>query len=152
MTPPAMLGSALALCASLGAFKAPHVDRLPPPHASTLTPDDTALGRAVLTNISKVPKTVEVNLTAGVARMSFQPGTTTEVFAYNGRVPGPTLDVREGDRVIVHFRNDLPEPTTVHWHGIHLPFESDGSPFRPIMPGEKHDYTFTVRSGTAGTY
>jgi len=46
----------------------------------------------------------------------------------------------------------LPEATTVHWHGIHLPFESDGSPFQPIQPGESHDYAFTVRNGTAGTY
>ncbi|MFN2637256.1 MAG: multicopper oxidase family protein [Gemmatimonadaceae bacterium] len=106
----------------------------------------------VLPNISKVPKTVEVNLTAAVAHLELQPGISSEVFAYNGHVPGPTLDVREGDRVIVHFKNDLPEPTTVHWHGIHLPFESDGSPFHPIAPGQKHDYAFTVRPGTAGTY
>jgi FtsP/CotA-like multicopper oxidase with cupredoxin domain len=106
----------------------------------------------VLVNISKLPKTVEVNITAAVTSLSMQPGVTTEAFAYNGQVPGPTLDVREGDHVIVHFRNDLPEPTTVHWHGIHLPFESDGSPFHPIKPGETHDYAFTVRPGTAGTY
>ena len=106
----------------------------------------------LLANISRLPHTVEVNLTAAVTKISLQPGITSEVFAYNGHVPGPTLDVREGDHVIVHFRNELPEPTTVHWHGIHLPFESDGSPFQPIQPGEAHDYTFTVRSGTAGTY
>jgi FtsP/CotA-like multicopper oxidase with cupredoxin domain len=106
----------------------------------------------VLLNTSKLPNTVEVNITAAVARISLQPGITSEVFAYNGSVPGPTLDVREGDHVIVHFRNNLPEPTTVHWHGIHLPFESDGSPFHPIKPGETHDYEFTVRPGTAGTY
>ncbi len=106
----------------------------------------------VLVNISKLPKTVEVNITAGITTLFLQPGVGSEVFAYNGRVPGPTLDVREGDHVIVHFRNDLPEPTTVHWHGIHLPFESDGSPFHPIKPGETHDYEFTVRPGTAGTY
>jgi bilirubin oxidase len=147
-----MLVTALTLCASLGAFTAPHLERSRLPHPLLTAPGDTVSGRATLVNISKIPKTVEVNLTAGIARMSFQPGTTTEVFAYNGHVPGPTLDVREGDRVIVHFRNDLPEPTTVHWHGIHLPFESDGSPFHPIMPGEKHDYEFTVRAGTAGTY
>jgi FtsP/CotA-like multicopper oxidase with cupredoxin domain len=107
---------------------------------------------SVLVNISKLPKTVEVNITAAITSLSMQSGVTTEAFAYNGQVPGPTLDVREGDHVIVHFRNDLPEPTTVHWHGIHLPFESDGSPFHPIKPGETHDYDFTVRPGTAGTY
>jgi len=106
----------------------------------------------VLVNISKVPNTMEVNITAAVTSLSMQQGVTTEAFAYNGQVPGPTLDVREGDHVIVHFKNDLPEPTTVHWHGIHLPFESDGSPFHPIKPGETHDYEFTVRPGTAGTY
>ena len=87
-----------------------------------------------------------------MATLSLQPGITSEVFAYNGHVPGPTLDVREGDHVIIHFRNELPEPTTVHWHGIHLPFESDGSPFHPIKPGESRTYEFTVRPGTAGTY
>jgi FtsP/CotA-like multicopper oxidase with cupredoxin domain len=113
---------------------------------------DISFAPPLFVNISKLPRTVEVNLTAAVARLSLQPGVTSEAFAYNGHVPGPTLDVREGDRVIVHFRNDLPEPTTVHWHGIHLPFESDGSPFDPINPGESHTYEFTVRPGTAGTY
>src|SRR5690349_477541 len=106
----------------------------------------------LLVNLSKRPHTVEVNLTAAVTKLSLQPGVTSEVFAYNGHVPGPTLDVREGDLVIIHFKNNLPEATTVHWHGIHLPFESDGSPFHPIQPGESHDYVFTVRSGSAGTY
>ena len=106
----------------------------------------------LLVNISRRPRTVEVNLTAAVTKLSLQPGVTSEVFAYNGHVPGPTLDVREGDLVIIHFKNNLPEATTVHWHGIHLPFESDGSPFHPIQPGESHDYVFTVRSGSAGTY
>ena len=106
----------------------------------------------VLVNISRKPNTVEVNITAAVTRLSIVPGVITEAYAYNGRVPGPTLDLREGDHVIVHFRNELPEPTTVHWHGIHLPFESDGSPFHPIKPGETHIYEFTVRRGTAGTY
>jgi FtsP/CotA-like multicopper oxidase with cupredoxin domain len=62
------------------------------------------------------------------------------------------LEFREGDRVRVRFRNDLPETTTVHWHGMHLPFPSDGSPFHPVAPGEEYEYAFTVRPGTAGTY
>jgi FtsP/CotA-like multicopper oxidase with cupredoxin domain len=106
----------------------------------------------VLLNISKRPRTVEVNITASVTRLTLTPGVTSEVFAYNGHVPGPTLELREGDHVIVHFRNALPEPTTVHWHGIHLPVESDGSPMYPIKPGESHDYSFDVPAGTAGTY
>jgi FtsP/CotA-like multicopper oxidase with cupredoxin domain len=140
----------LTLSGSLVALSSPHETYSASLVRARPNPDGSNPG--VLVNISKLPKTVEVNITAAVTSLSMQPGVTTEAFAYNGQVPGPTLDVREGDHVIVHFRNDLPEPTTVHWHGIHLPFESDGSPFHPIKPGETHDYAFTVRPGTAGTY
>jgi bilirubin oxidase len=113
---------------------------------------DTLRAPAVLTDVSPVPRRVEVSLTATRLRTSLVAGTTSEVFAYNGQIPGPTLELREGDQVVVHFRNDLPEQTTVHWHGLNLPFESDGSPFHPVEPGEKRDYVFTVRPGSAGTY
>ena len=115
-------------------------------------PQPDPLTPPVLPAQSRVPRTVEVTLTAAPRRLSLAPGTETEVYAYNGSVPGPTLEVMEGDRVIIHFRNALPEPTTVHWHGIHLPFEMDGSPFHPIQPGEQQDYAFTVMPGSAGTY
>ena len=147
----------LTLSGSLVALSSPH-ETYSASIGSGTAGSGTALAASdpsappALVNISKKPKTVEVNITAAVTTLSLQPGVPTEVFAYNGHVPGPTLEVSEGDHVIVHFRNDLPEPTTVHWHGIHLPFESDGSPFHPIKPGETHDYEFTVRPGTAGTY
>ena len=109
-------------------------------------------GPAVLQNISREPKTVEVSLTASPARLSLVPRTHSDAYAYNGRVPGPTLDVREGDTVIVHFRNGLPEPTTVHWHGLHIPAAADGSPYEPVPPGTERDYVFTLKPGSAGTY
>lgn len=111
-----------------------------------------AVGPPVFQNESSVPNVVMVSLTASRARLSLVPGAETEAYTYNGRVPGPTLEVREGDRVTVRFRNDLPEATTVHWHGLHLPFDADGSPFHPVAPGEEYEYSFTVRPGTAGTY
>ncbi len=106
----------------------------------------------VLENVASAPGTVEVHLTASPTRMSLVPGTETDVWAYNGTIPGPTLEVREGDRVIVRFRNELPEDTTVHWHGLYLPFDADGSPMHPVAPGEEYTYAFTVREGAAGTY
>ena len=106
----------------------------------------------VLTDRSAAADTVDVTLVASAARLSLIAGTETDVYAYNGRVPGPTLDVREGDHVIVRFRNELPEATTVHWHGLHLPFTADGSPFHPVAPGEEFVYSFKVRPGSAGTY
>ena len=107
---------------------------------------------AEATGVSKQPRTVELDLTASVVRLPLVPGVMTEVYAYNGQVPGPVLEFQEGDRVTVRFRNSLPVPTTVHWHGLHLPFISDGSPFHPVGPGEAFEYSFTVQPGTAGTY
>jgi FtsP/CotA-like multicopper oxidase with cupredoxin domain len=101
---------------------------------------------------SPEPKTVEVRLTAAPGRLRLVSGAVTDVWAYNGTIPGPTLEAREGDRVIVHFRNNLPEPSTIHWHGIHLPANMDGSPLDPVPPGGAYDYDFTLHEGTAGTY
>ena len=115
-------------------------------------PAMTPVGPPVLQNASTQPHTVEVTLTAAPTRVSLMPDVLTSVYAYNGRVPGPTLEAHEGDRVIIHFRNELPEPTTVHWHGLHIPATSDGSPFNPIAPGQKYDYIFTLQPGSAGTY
>jgi len=95
---------------------------------------------------------VEFRLVAEPARLEFRPGTITDVYAYNGTVPGPTIEAREGDRVRVVFENRLPEATTVHWHGLHLPWEADGSPFHPVPPGGERVYEFTLRPGSAGTY
>ncbi len=96
--------------------------------------------------------TVEMTITAAPARLSLLPGKKTGVFAYNGTVPGPTLVFHEGDRVIVHFRNRLPQPTSIHWHGLHLPADMDGSPFNIVPPGGRYDYVFTIPRGAAGTY
>ena len=95
---------------------------------------------------------MEVNLTAAPARLSMVPGKTTDGYAYNGTVPGPMLEVREGDRVIVHFKNELAEATTIHWHGLHIPATMDGSPYHPVAPGTTFDYVFTIPRGSAGTY
>jgi bilirubin oxidase len=113
---------------------------------------DTLAAPPVLANQSALHNTVEVTLSAAPGRLALLGGVVSEAYAYNGRVPGPTLEVREGDRVIIHFRNDLSVPTTVHWHGLHIPSTSDGSPFHPVPPGGRHDYVFTLKPGSAGTY
>ena len=107
---------------------------------------------AVLANRSSTPGSVQVTLTAEPGRLSLLPGVETDVYAYNGSVPGPTLELREGDRVAIRFRNNLPEETTIHWHGLRLPFVADGSPFHPVAPGEEYTYSFAVPRGSAGTY
>src|SRR5690349_8099523 len=124
-----------------------HAPRIDSATSQTVTP-----GPAVLVNTSKAANTVEVTITAEPTRLSMVTGMSTSAFAYNGRVPGPILDVHEGDRVIIHLVNKLPYPTTIHWHGMHIPVKSDGSPYYPVMPGKTYDYDFTVLEGTAGTY
>lgn len=116
------------------------------------TPADTLKNPPILANQSKLPRTVEVSLVASKTRLELLPGKPTEAFAFNGSVPGPTLELREGDNVIVHFRNDLDEPTSIHWHGLHLPADMDGSPMIPVPPGGKKDYRFFIEPNTAGTY
>jgi FtsP/CotA-like multicopper oxidase with cupredoxin domain len=133
----------------------PHAQQAPvhPVHtAGPALPADTLRNPPVLRNISSTPHTVEVNIVAAPTRIAILPGRLTDVYAYNGSIPGPTLEAREGDRVIIHFRNDLPEATTVHWHGVHLPANMDGSPFDPVPPGGHYDYIFNIPRGTAGTY
>ena len=109
-------------------------------------------GPAILRNESRLPRTVEVTITAEPARLSFIPGKYSASYAYNGRVPGPVLEAYEGDKVIVHFHNKLSEPSTIHWHGLHIPNASDGSPYYPVAPGASYDYVFTLQPGSAGTY
>ncbi|MFC1664193.1 multicopper oxidase family protein [Pseudomonadota bacterium] len=71
----------------------------------------------------------------------------TEVWSYNGIVPGPVLRVQQGQRIQVVAENKLEEGTTIHWHGIRLPNAMDGVPYvtqAPIAPGETFVYDFVA--------
>jgi FtsP/CotA-like multicopper oxidase with cupredoxin domain len=77
----------------------------------------------------------------------------TPVWAFDGAVPGPVIRARQGDTLRIVVGNELPEETTVHWHGIRLPNAMDGVPHltqKPIAPGESFVYEFAVPD--AGTY
>lgn len=80
------------------------------------------------------------------------PGLTVDCWGYNGLTPGPTIEVDEGDRCRFYVTNRLPEPTSVHWHGVLLPNGMDGVAGvtqKPIRPNEtfRYELTFT-RAGT----
>lgn len=75
-------------------------------------------------------------------------------WGYNGSMPGPTIEVVEGDTVRIVLKNNLPESTTIHWHGIELPINMDGVPDisqKPVKPGDTFVYEFTIRQ-PAGTF
>ncbi len=92
-------------------------------------------------------------LTAQPVRWDFGGGVRQVAWTYNGMAPGPLLRVTEGDRVRVVVKNDLPEPTSIHWHGIEVPNAMDGVPGmtqEEIQPGETFTYEFEARP--AGTF
>jgi FtsP/CotA-like multicopper oxidase with cupredoxin domain len=102
----------------------------------------------------KVDDGVKVfDLSASVIRWNILPGVSVEAYAFNHQVPGPRIRVTQGDRIRIRVKNELPEPTTVHWHGLILPNEMDGVAEitqEPIPPGGEYTYEFTTEQW--GTY
>jgi FtsP/CotA-like multicopper oxidase with cupredoxin domain len=90
------------------------------------------------------------------APMTWEPrqGESVEVWAYNGQIPGPQIRVHQGDKVRVEFTNNIPEPSTIHFHGLNVPNAMDGVPGvtqDAVLPGEGFTYEFTVKD-EPGTY
>jgi hypothetical protein len=92
------------------------------------------------------------NITVEHVRTEFVPGRIVDAWGFNGSVPGPTIQVNEGDRVRLIVENRLPEPFSMHWHGIEVPNAMDGMPGisqDPIPPNGTFTYEFTVeQNGT----
>jgi FtsP/CotA-like multicopper oxidase with cupredoxin domain len=94
-------------------------------------------------------------LTCKVIQWEVSPGQIEEAWAYNEQVPGPQIRVTEGDQVRVIVKNELPESTAVHWHGVIVPNNQDGVPFitqPPITPGATFTYEFTARNPGSHMY
>ena len=99
------------------------------------------------------------NLEATPVKWEILPGVRVTAWTYNGTVPGPEIRVPFGQRVRIRVKNDLPEDTTVHWHGIDVPNAMDGVPGvtqAPIKPGARFTYEFTAlpagRDAAGGTF
>jgi len=109
-------------------------------------PDDSP-GLTAPTDKNSDPGVLELDLVAKVATVELVPGVKTSAWTYNGTVPGPFIDVAAGTKLVIHFRNDLPQSTTIHWHGLRLPNGMDGTLAvqSPVMPGGTFDYVFTPR-------
>jgi CopA family copper-resistance protein len=113
-----------------------------------------SLSRAQNTSGARGPQTLsgtEFDLTIGDTPMNFS-GRTIPTTSINGSVPAPTLRWREGTTVTLRVHNKLPTSSSIHWHGIILPFNMDGVPgisFPGIPAGETFTYQFPVlQSGT----
>lgn len=108
---------------------------------------------------------VDIELTAAADDVALFKGKATPVWRYSGKVIkgrqdavtpgngylGPTLNLIRGERVRVHFVNQLDEPSTIHWHGLIVPHAADGLPGDAVKPKGRYTYDFTV-TNPAGTY
>lgn len=132
-----MLGAAMASAAmpalAQESLQAPRWDEaIRMPEAPDLNPD---------------PHIVEIELEARVEPFEVEPGLVVEAWTYNGMIPGPMIRVNVGDRLIVHFKNSLPNPSTIHYHGLRIPIDMDGVPGYsqdPVHPGESFTYDYVV--------
>ncbi len=106
----------------------------------------------MLKNDSNEPNLFKATLTAKPVNVEIIEGKPTDFWAYNDSIPGPTIEVYEGDTVEITLNNQLPQSTTIHWHGVLVPSDQDGNPQDEVQPGATHTYRFTIPEGTAGTY
>jgi len=110
-------------------------------------------GRPARFAAAAAPSEYRLTAAPGRAALVGAPYPDTAVWAYDGRVPGPEIRVRRGDRLRVSVENRLAEETTVHWHGVRVPNAMDGVPHLtqpPIAPGDTFVYEFDVPD--AGTF
>jgi FtsP/CotA-like multicopper oxidase with cupredoxin domain len=108
-----------------------------------------------LPDLNPDPAIVEVNLVAKLADVEVAPGKVVHAWTYNGGLPGPLIRGKVGDRLIVHFTNELDEETTVHWHGVRVPIEMDGVPGisqEPVRKGQTFTYDFVLRDAALYWY
>src|SRR5919198_894777 len=101
---------------------------------------------------TKPARDVAVRLAARETDWHYASGHSVDGNAFNGQVPGPTIEAEVGDTLVVEFTNELSEPTTIHWHGLRVPADMDGteSVQRAVEPGESFEYRFVVPD--AGTF
>ncbi len=141
---PVLLG---ASCCVVGACHSAESES--PPIAM---PSEESPGLAAAVDINPDPSVFEFSLEAKGTVVSYVTGLSTSSWAYNSTVPGPLIDAKVGDELRIHFKNSLPEPTTIHWHGLRVPNEMDGAPAvqAPVPPGGTFDYVFKLTD--AGLY
>ena len=91
-------------------------------------------------------------LTASEFDWKISDNKTIKAWGFNNTVPGPVLKAKKGDEIIIKVKNNLQQPTVVHWHGIRLPASMDGTgeTQKPVQPGEEFEYRFIVPD--AGTF
>jgi len=125
----------------------------------------TKVGMAASKDKDVIPD-LELSLTAAPAQVQIFPGEPTTVWTYKGQVTkgnpdslvnldqsylGPIIRTRKNRKIRIHFKNNLPAESIIHWHGLHVPAEMDGHPMYVIPSGKTFTYDFEILN-RAGTY
>jgi len=123
-------------------------------NSTSLDPNwDAEIKMRKVTDINNDENIVEVNIEALEKEVELQPGATTNMYTYNGVTPGPIIEAKVGDTLIVHFTNNLPEPSTIHWHGVELPALMDGSNIsQQAVAANGGTFTYQFKLLKAATY
>lgn len=106
-----------------------------------------------LTTATQVLTGPTINLTAKEAVNQFDSKHKFTVWTFNGSVPGPTIRIKQGQKVTVHLKNELSKPVSIHWHGLPVPNSQDGIPGitqNAVQPGKTYTYQFVAT--VPGTY
>ena len=104
-------------------------------------------GGAVIRYPLKFPSVVSpsgLTLDSKLATSDLGGGLISNVWAYNGQFPGPTIVANRGDQVSIQLQNHLPEQTITHWHGMIVNHENDGQPMHAIDPNAVFNYNYTI--------
>jgi FtsP/CotA-like multicopper oxidase with cupredoxin domain len=143
MTRPRILAAALAGIVAAGLLAACDIGSASPVTVPATFDRQLAIPPLADSRVS-ADGTRVFQLTAQQGRMEFLAGKPTATWGYNGDFLGPTLRATRGEKVAIEFTNDLPEATTVHWHGMHLPAAMDGGPHQMVKPGGTWRPTWTI--------
>jgi FtsP/CotA-like multicopper oxidase with cupredoxin domain len=111
-------------------------------------------GLHVAPDVNPDPDVVEIHLVAQESVVRIAPGRSVRLWTYNGTLPGPLIEAEVGNTLVVHFRNRLPEPTTIHWHGVEVPAAMDGSNIsqEAVPPGGYFRYEFRLLTASLFWY
>jgi FtsP/CotA-like multicopper oxidase with cupredoxin domain len=140
---------------STSAMSADQMDATMAARTKAFPAKTAGLGGEVLAPKLLPDGTKQFDLTAKIVDWEIEPGKLVKAWTYNGAVPGPTLKAEIGEKLRVVIKNELPESTAIHFHGLLTPNSMDGVPDitqEPIKPGATFTYEFVAKGPAVGMY
>jgi FtsP/CotA-like multicopper oxidase with cupredoxin domain len=148
-------GGSMAMGTSSSSMTPEQMDQAMEDSIGAFPAKTNGLGAQLLTPTVLADGTKQFDLTTTVTDWEVSPGKTVKAMTYNGTVPGPTIKVNDGDQVSIVLHNQMPESTSIHFHGLDTPNAMDGTTVvtqDPVKTGESFTYTFVAHGPAVGMY